>query len=533
MDKFLKTQLYNSFYQDFIADKKITHNYLPRYKPNAWKLISQKVSSGSTTHKQVKEFIIKDNSDISSSNAQKNLNLLHSDSTVFIVTGQQLGLLASPLYTIYKIITAIKLADFLNDLKCGYNYVPLFWLESEDHDFDEINHFGVWDAQINPKLIQYNGESRGKTSIRHYTFDENINLVFKELRGSIIDTEFSNELFNKIEDFFKPGKTWLDATRDFLKDIFYETGLLFFKPGHEEIKSVSSQFYHDILEKRFELQDSFEDKSNSLENAGYNNQVTVIPGKSFLFIENDNLQREHLFYDQNGFYFTDEKQRLNFDQINQIINESPQKISSSVVSRPLLQSWLIPTAAYVAGPGEIAYWAQISGLFDIMRLTLPVVYPRITATIIEPKIDRFIKKHNITVENISANLNDFINNFIKTSEEDEFDKIRKGIEAELVNIKQKVLEVDSTLESIWEKTKERILGQIDVMENKTIKAKKQKEQILISQLTQVHKAFFPDDYPQERYVSLIYFLNKFGPDIFKKIYENLKFDCFQHQLIKI
>ncbi|MCK5032645.1 MAG: bacillithiol biosynthesis BshC, partial [Calditrichia bacterium] len=254
---------------------------------------------------------------------------------------------------------------------------------------------------------------------------------------------------------------------------------------------------------------------------------------TFLFIENKNLQREHIYFNNNGFSIKDSNQKFNKNELLDIINNNPEKISTSVVSRPLLQSWLLPTAAYVAGPGEIAYWAQIGGMFKQMKLTMPVVYPRLSATIIEPKIQRFINKYELDIDYLPKKQSEFVKGVLTKNEDNAFQNSKENIKNELEKIKRKMVIVDPTLESICQKTSEKILGQIDFLERKNLKAKEQKNQTFTSQLQQIHSAFFPDGYPQERYLTFVYFLNKFGPEIFKTLFNKLQLDNFEHQIIEI
>jgi bacillithiol biosynthesis cysteine-adding enzyme BshC len=533
LNKVLNTSLYNQLYYDFLDGYRKVQNFLPDFRNVNWREFTKSIYNQNSIYANAKEVIIKDNLDITSDKGLKNLKLLKNDNTVFIITGQQLGLLASPLYTIYKIITSIKLAEQLNSQNLGYNYIPLFWLESEDHDFDEIDHFGIWNKKFEPQNLTYQGESRGKTSIKHYTFESQIEELIEQLKHELISTEFTEDLFEKLNKTFKSGKSWLYATREILKDIFVETGILFFKPGNLEIKEISMPFFKKVIENSSDLNINFRDVSNELIKKGYANQVTVVEGKTFLFMENNNLQREHIYFDNNGYSIKDSRKKFGKNELFEIINNYPEKISTSVISRPLLQSWLLPTVAYVAGPGEIAYWAQIGGMFDQMSLRLPVVYPRISAAIVEPKIQRFINKYELDIENLPRKQKEFVNQVLIKYEDNTFMDSMGVISDEMEKIKQKMMSVDPTLKSIFNKTSEKILGQIDFLEHKTLKAKELKEQLMVSQLQQIHAAFFPDEYPQERFLTFVYYLNKFGPEIISTIYEKSQLENFKHQIIEI
>jgi len=533
LNNILRTPLYNSLYYDLLNGDEKLQKYLPEFENVKWAEFNKLIANQSSVYSKVKEVILEDNSDITSPKGKTYLDFLTKENTVFIITGQQLGLLASPLYTIYKIITAIKLAENLNSQENGFNYVPLFWLESEDHDFEEINHFGIWNKKFEPQKLTYNGENRNKVSIKHYFFENQIEDFISQLRDELIETEFSAELFVKIKKWFKPDESWLTAIRELLKDIFYESGVLFFKPGNQKIKEISVSFFQSIIENSTELNQQFGKVSNQLKNQGYPNQVTVVEGKIFLFLENENLQREHIYFENNSYHTKESNQKFDKRKLFEFINSNPEKISTSVNSRPLLQSWLLPTAAYVAGPGEIAYWAQTGGMFEQMNIKMPVVYPRISATILEPKIQRYNNKYELNVENIPKKQNDFVNQFLTGNEDDAFTKSKESVKTELETLKQKMIKVDPTLENVYNKTIEKILGQIDFLEHKTIKAKEQKEESLVSHLKQIHAAFFPDGYPQERYLTFVYYLNKFGSDVFNNLYEKLQLGKFEHQIIKI
>lgn len=533
MNKNLKTPLYNKLYYDFLNSSNNVHNYLPVFKTTNWSEISKSILNQSPVYSEIKDVIYNDNFDLDSEKAKCNLGYLKQENTIFIITGQQLGLFASPLYTIYKIITSIKLAEQLNSQNLGFKFVPLFWLESEDHDFKEINHFGIWDKKFQTNIIRYNGEDREKVSIKHYSFEQEIEDLILLLEQELIPTEFSGVLFDKIKKWFKKGESWLLTSREILKDIFNETGLLFFKPGHQHIKNMSKLFFLTVLKNCEELNIQFKNMSQNLEENGYPNQVTVVEGKTFLFLEDENLNREHIYYNNDYFYTKDSDKQFTKDDLCEILNKSPEKFSTSVVSRPLLQSWLLPTAAYIAGPGEIAYWAQISGMFDQMKLKMPIVYPRISATILEPKIQRYVKKYSLNIENISKKQNEFIKQYLSARSDSAFLDSKSVITTELEKLKQKILSIDHTLENLFKKTTEKIQNQIDFLEHKTLKAKEQKEQNLISHLKQIHSAFFPDGLPQERYLTFIYFINKFGPDILETVFKELDHENFEHQIINI
>ena len=224
-ESFLLSTL-NKFYLDFISGNKIATNYLPNIKPGDSQLFTDTLPSVSPIHTAVKKLLAEDNDDLGSAAARLSLKNLESENTYFIVTGQQLGLFGSPIYTIYKIITAIKLASYLNQQYPIYNFIPLFWMETEDHDFQEVNVCGIWGKNNEPFLLKYQGKDEERLSIRHYVLEKQIRQILEQVKDNSIMTEYSDDLLKLLRTIYMPDQSWPSASRTFLKEIF--TGISLF-----------------------------------------------------------------------------------------------------------------------------------------------------------------------------------------------------------------------------------------------------------------------------------------------------------------
>jgi bacillithiol biosynthesis cysteine-adding enzyme BshC len=535
MIKFIDRQLYNTFYNDFISPKSSAHDFMKSPHQISWNDLTGTIDLSSPRYQNVRQILINQNKSLDSEKAKKYLNDLQNPDSVILITGQQLGLFASPLYTIFKIITTIKLADQLNSQDDRYKYIPVFWLETEDHDFQEINHVGIYDKSLQPVQQVYQGEDRGKVSLRHYNLESSITTFISDIKDLLLETEFSEELFQHLDDFYQPDRDWTSAIRLFLIHVFKSIGVLFFYPGDPAIKKVSVEFFTKLLGDGDTLSELFKNQSEKLISKGYHNQVKYIEGQTFIHIEQEENQREHLYKKDNHYYFKQLDIQYDHSEILSLIKENPDKISTTVVSRPLLQSWLLPVASYIAGPGEIAYWAQLSNMFKKLDLVMPAVYPRISATIIEPKINRLLGKYVPDIEKISQKRKLFIEKYIKEQSEQEDNNPIKNLNHHLENVSADIetylKTVDPTLVDAGIKSMERIKQTLMNLENRTIKAKEHKDIQLTNHLQQIHSAFFPHEMPQERFQSFIYFLNKFGPEIIDRIYSELMVEDFRHQLL--
>jgi bacillithiol biosynthesis cysteine-adding enzyme BshC len=531
MSKTIETLRFNKIYQDFVSGNL---KDLPDPTHVDWTVISRQILPANPIQQKAKETLRNQNADLSSEKAQMYLSALDDPDTQLIFTGQQLGLFLSPIYTIYKAITVIKLVEKLNTNN-GTKYIPVFWLESEDHDFAEVNHFGIWDSSMHPQVVKYAGKDDGKKSVRHYKLTDDIHSCISELKEYLIETEFSPDLFSALEKTYKEGTGWLSATRELFKNLFHDQGLLFFEPGHPEIKEISAPFFVHLLENSENISGEFQKKSEQMVDAGYFNQVKALSGRTFVHVEDTEQNRMHIRF-EDGRYLRDNENSISRNEIRSYVDKNIQKISTTVISRPILQSWLFPVAAYIAGPAEVAYWSQLSTLFSKFNLSVPVVYPRISLTLIEPKIDRFISKQAIDITKIEQKKQDFLDDcFAARSEkgEDPFIALKSSLSQAKSNITGYLKLVDPTLIASSEKILEKIQHQIDVLAQKAVQAQQRKEQTVTNQLEQVHHSIFPEGVPQERFISIVYFLNKYGPGFVTDLIDKMELNNFQHQIIEI
>jgi bacillithiol biosynthesis cysteine-adding enzyme BshC len=532
----INTRFYNQLYYDYISRPESLTPYLTNYQNCHWPDLVNAVNSSPGVHAPVRKYLADQNADLTSAAARQNLDRLQHPTSVMVITGQQLGLFASPLYTVYKALTAIKLCEKLNNSFPELSFIPVFWMESEDHDFAEVNHIGLWDQELNPRKVVYQSRNLGKSPVRYYQLDTAISPLLEEIKTCLLPTEFSAALWLFLADTYRAGRNWVEASGLFLKYLLAERGLLFFQPGTDLIKEISIPFFNRLLQRSAEVNKRFAVTSAELEVSGYRNQVPVVAGKTFIHFENDARQRDHLYYNSDNFYLKDAARKLSLSEVQKFITRFPAKVSSSVISRPLLQSWLLPAAVYVAGPAEIAYWAQLGGLFADLELTRPVVYPRITATLVEPKIARFMEKHQPDIENIILRKADFIHDYFKRLSQasgggNPVQGIGNSFKEKENIIRQYLQQLDPTLVAVGDKVFERIKSQIDFLQDKIIKSTEQKENLLTVHLAQVHQAILPEQQLQERYISILYYLNKFGPAVLEKIYADLQVDSFRHQLL--
>lgn len=466
-----------------------------------------------------------------------NIDALKNKNTLAVVTGQQLGIFGGPLYTFYKTITAIKLCNYLNSNYDRYNFVPVFWLEGDDHDFEEINNIKLPNDDNELVKFIYNDpelEEINHLSVGSLLFNPNIKTFIDEVTSFLRNTEFKNNLLDVINKSYKEGKTIKESFKDLLFNLFDEYGVILFDPQDIEIKNILKPVFRKELEEFRKHTDIVIKRSAQLEET-YHAQVKVNPVNLFL---NDNDGRYLLEPgEENEFQLRGKRRKYSFENIFNILETDPSKFSPNVLLRPICQDYIFPTAFYVAGPAEISYFAQIMPLYKLFNLEQPIIYPRSSATIVEKNIKKVIDKFGLKYQDIFSDKNALIDSVLRqvssTNIEGDFRIFENEVSIIFNKIKKKLLSIDNTLEDSVEKTNKKINESISSLKEKTFEAQKKKHEVTIRQINKVSAILYPNSNLQERELNFIYFANKYGMEFGKNIFEEIKINQFEHQIIEL
>lgn len=470
-----------------------------------------------------------------------NIELLGDEKTLAVVTGQQVGLYTGPLYTILKSLTAIKLAKTLKSKFHDYNFIPVFWLEADDHDFDEANHVTIINRENElvrvgyPEQVAEENEEEPKKSLRpvgSLNFDSAINDINAQLRESLMQTDFSEKLFAKISEFYCEGNDFKTAFAQMMNWLLPEYGLIFIDPSDSEIKKLLTPIFEKELATHPRLCESVINTSAELEK-NYDLQVKPkVINLFFLHNENRLLIEPR---DNNRFALRNSKKRFEQEELMNVLFESPQLFSPNVVLRPICQDYLLPTVAYVGGPAEISYFAQLKPAYHHYDITMPVIFPRVSASILENKINKFFTNFEVKFEEIFDE-NKLIAKIIdKISEiklEDEFSKAQDEINRIFYELKNTTEAVDKSLVPTLESVKQKANQSIDIFKGKLANAQTKKNESVTSQIDKVTNNLFPNKNLQERVVNITYFLNKYDEHFIRQLSDEIDVNGFVHQVIE-
>ncbi len=473
--------------------------------------------------------------DISKS-TESNIALLGKDKTIAVVTGQQLSIFGGPLYTIYKTITAIKLCRQLRDSYDDFNFVPVFWLEGNDHDFDEVSYVNILDKTNNFKTITYNDgkdEETNRGSVGNISFGENFQQVIDEFLADMRDSEFKEELAGYIKDFYKVGTDFKTAFRKLLNKLFGEYGLVIFDPQDSKIKKMLRPVYQKEIENfQFHTDNAIQRSADLEEN--YHAQVKVRPINLFI---TEGTGRYVLEPDEAGFRLRNKRVKFTKEELLNRLNEHPEDFSSNVLLRPICQDYILPTGFYVGGPSEIAYFAQVIPLYNYFEVPQPFVYPRASATIIEKNIMKVLEKYNLDFSDILMDEKELKTKVMaelsEINTDNGFATVEDEIKLAMDKLKEMVYAVDPTLVDNAGRTLDKMLQTLSQMKGKVDKAAERKNDTVLNQLDRLRVNLYPNGNYQERVFNYTTFAIKYGNDIVKWIYDELSINKFEHQLIEI
>lgn len=467
--------------------------------------------------------------------ALDNIERLRDDKSLAVVTGQQLGVYGGPLYTVFKIITVIHKA---RQLEARHNrpVIPVFWMADEDHDFEEIRSLSVLkndenEAQqfsLSPK------ESDDISPVADIKLGDDVNTLRDNLRNELYDTDFTDDLWQLLDSHFKPGCSFREAFGGFISTLFSKHGLVLAGSHDPQIKEATKSYLLKSVTHADEIRESLEEKSEAL-NKDYHRQVTLYD--SNLFYLDDESGRSKISRNEQHWETDSGKSWDNDDELLTHIDEQPQQFSPNVFLRPILQDALLPTIEYIAGPGETAYYGQMKSMYTCFDLEMPIIAPRLSATIIEPAIDRIMNELPFDFHQYAGRIEDLESAFAKQAEQHDLESLfsdwKKQVEQLTYPKKETIADIDPTLEDTVEKANARYYNQLDKLKGKVYRSIKSREDTQLKRIRRIKANLFPDGELQERLVSVIFYMNKYGVDIWDDLLEQLTEDEIfsQHKLL--
>jgi bacillithiol biosynthesis cysteine-adding enzyme BshC len=454
----------------------------------------------------------------------RSLERLAEPGTVAVVTGQQVGLFSGPAYTMYKVLHAVKLAEWLS--ANGVPAVPVFWLATEDHDFAEVNHVWVFDAAYQPVKL----EMRRSASAQPVGEIALSAPPVRELRTAFQGLPFGEEVADLVEETYRPGNTMGGAFSELLRRLLSRFDVLQVDPMRPAFRNLAAPLLRKAVEAAPELTAALLNRNKELAAAGYHAQVHVEDHTSLVFLlENGKrlaLRRHGDEYVLNGRRFTTKE-----------LADRAESLSPNAILRPVAQDWMLPTVTYIGGPAEVAYLAQSAAVYDQLLGRMPVAMPRAGFTVLDERTDQLMQRYQLTLKDLFHGpepLRDRVAaHLVPPSVRGAAARARETVDGSLARLRAELAAFDPTLTGAADRSLRKVRYQLEKLDKKTGREALRRDQRAALHAASIYGLIYPERHLQERLYSFLPFLAKHGFDLTDRIYEEIQLDCPDHRLMVV
>ena len=451
-----------------------------------------------------------------------------------VVTGQQVGLFGGPMFSIYKALTAVKLAE--EATAAGVEAVPVFWLATYDHDLAEVNHVSFPGQEGALETLTTPSQGLPGAPVSAVLLGEQILPVVEQASGLLGDTEGTRLL----RESYRPDQTLGTAFARLFARLFADWGVIVLDASDAELHRVAEPVYRAAVERADEVASALLSRGEALEAAGYHQQVKVTPSSVLLFtLQNGARTAIHRRGPDGGFAIggEDGAEKVSTADLLARLSSAPEQFSPNVLLRPVVEDYLLPTVAYTGGAAEAAYFAQAGAVYELLLGRVTPIVPRFSATIVEPKMQRLIERHGIAVPDVFAGpealRQKLAAHSLPADLQSAFDAAKQSLDSNLAAIREKLTKLDRTLVDAAETAISKMHYQLERLYTQAARAELQKGELVSRHAEHLSQALYPDKGLQERGIGGMYFVARYGPDILHQLYEAIRTDCHNHQILEL
>jgi bacillithiol synthase len=439
--------------------------------------------------------------------------------TVAILTGQQVGLFSGPAYTVYKALTAARLAEDLN--ASGIPAVPIFWIATEDHDFAEVDHVWIFDAAHRPVALRTEAPPGWRNRQRPAGDFPVEHPPIAELRSALSGFAYGQEIVAAVTDAYSTGVTMGAGFRKLLVKLLGRIGMLVLDPLDPKLREVGAPFMAEALAAAPDLKSALLHRNKELDAAGYHAQVNIEENTSLFFLLD------------NGERITQRRKDSDFAALQ----DRAAAISPNALLRPVWQDYLLPTVAYVGGPAELAYLAQSQVLYNRLLGRMPVVVPRASFTLLDPRAAKLLGRYGLTLADTLASEESLKERIARALIPESvamlFEETQSEIARQLDRLGGGLETLDPTLAASLAKSRGKILYQLQKTRKKTERESMRRDSRASEESRYLSDVLYPHRHLQERFYSILPFMAQHGLDLADRLYEVLRTDCPDHRVVTL
>ena len=454
--------------------------------------------------------------------------------TVAIVTGQQAGAFGGPLYTLLKAVTAVQLARRITD-EYGVAAVPVFWVDSEDHDWDEVKTARVLDHAFELRDVSLpDADGAGTHPVATLRLDARVGDAVAALGAHLPPTEFTAEVLSALRRCYRPGMTVSGAFAGWIDHLLGRHGLVVFDAADPAAKPLVTPLFTQELDQPCRTAKLATEAGEAMAALGHQPQVT--PSEDAVALFYLDASGRHAIRKQDGRYLVGDRSRT-AEEMREEAAAHPERFSPNVLLRPLVQDRLFPTVCYVAGPSELAYQGQLRGIYREFGVEFPMLYSRATATLLDSGALRFLERYDVPFEALHAQdesaLNRLLERQLPPTVEQALEDTDQRMAERARAMKDAVVTIDPTLGGAVDTTLERMRDTLKTLHAKIIQATKRKDETLRRQFTRTRTLAFPSGHPQERVLSVTFFVNRYGAALCDALLDGLPLDTDKHYILRL
>lgn len=445
-----------------------------------------------------------------------------------VVTGQQVGLFSGPSYSIYKALTALRLAEELNSGSTPA--VAVFWLATEDHDLAEINHC-FWPSREGAEKIELpSSDQEGRMAGEVLLGDAVVGAV--ERATAKLEGLAADQIRAALTECYQPSETYGSAFGKLLARLFAGKGLILLDPLSPELHRLAEPIYRAALERHAEVNEELISRGKDLERAGYHVQVKVVEESTPLFVRLDGKRVP--VRARNG-EFSVGRRSFSRSELSELLARSPSDFSANVLLRPVIQDALLSTVAFIAGPSEIAYLAQASVVYDRLAVRMPVVLPRASFTLVDAHAVRLLRKYELEFSDVllgRAKLRAKMEGkLLPKTLTRRFESGEKSLQKMLTELREQVVRLDPTLGGAMDTAESKMLFQFSKLKEKAGHAMAVRSSILDAHERDLIAHLYPDGELQERRYCFLPMLAAQGVELLDELAHRIKLGGAQHQVL--
>ena len=446
-----------------------------------------------------------------SDKTNQNIQNLKSDNCFTVTTGHQLNLFTGPLYFLYKIVSVINLSKELKGKYPKKDFVPVYWMATEDHDFEEVNHFKLFKNK-------YQLSNSKKGAVGHLKLEE-IDELFSELKEDLGDRDGVDDILSLFSKFYRSSNTYAQAIKGIVNELFGQYGLVVIDGDDINLKRLFVEDFKGELINQTNHQ-IINSTSEKLKELGFKPQITPRVINIFYLIEN---LRERIVFEDEVYKVLNTQIQFSEVEILQELKNNPERFSPNAPMRCMYQEKILPNLAYIGGGGELAYWFQLKDMFDANSIFYPMLILRNSVLFIDKGSSKKISKLGLEIADLFTETEILIKNFLKNGSDItlELDEQEKAITTIFNDVVAKAESVDTSLSPMVKSELQKSLKSLKNIEGRLIKSEKKREAVSVNQIQNIKEKLFPNASLQERHDNITSLLLSLGIGMIDELVDQL------------